>query len=159
MPVSKEEKQAELTKYHALAVATIDYYLENHLTDIKAADFDSDNYYAMLKIQAQDLFQKGKLSQLKQWFRDFTEMLIEEPDFNFNTYLREKTGYEIDLLKSFYDRIDKIVNRGKITSHNQYYEINVMIEQLIQVQPIDKDKIKVLNNLLAGYKPDRQQKK
>jgi hypothetical protein len=159
MTVSKDEKQAELTKYHALVVATIDYYLENHLTDIKTSDFDSDDYYAMLKIRAQDLFQKGKLSQLKQWFRDFTEMLIEEPDFNFNTYLLEKTGYEIDLFKSFYDRINKIINSGKITSHNQYYEINVMIEQLIQAQPIDTDKIKTLNNLLAAYKPTQQQKK
>lgn len=34
------EKQAELTKYRDLVLATLDYYLENKLMQIKSADFE-----------------------------------------------------------------------------------------------------------------------
>lgn len=39
--LSKDEKQAELTKYRDLVLATLDYYLENKVMQIKTTDFDS----------------------------------------------------------------------------------------------------------------------
>ncbi|PSL03379.1 hypothetical protein [Cecembia rubra] len=39
--LNKDEKQAELSKYRDLVLATLDYYLGNKGLQIKTADFDS----------------------------------------------------------------------------------------------------------------------
>jgi hypothetical protein len=62
---SKDEKQSELTKYRDLVLATLDYYLENNVMQIKTADFDSTEHYKGLKIQTEEHYQKGRLTRLK----------------------------------------------------------------------------------------------
>lgn len=66
--LTKDEKQAELQKYRDLVLATLDYYLDNKVMQIKTADFDSTEHYKGLKIQTEEHFQKGRLTRLKQWF-------------------------------------------------------------------------------------------
>jgi hypothetical protein len=149
--LNQNDRSAELKKYRDLVLATIDYYLDNYLIKIKTADYDSDEYYRSLKRQTEEHFQKGRLTKLKQWFRDLTEMQIETNDLKFNKYLRDKTHYDIDIFKSYFLRVDKIIENGKITSDNQFYDITIMIDQLSQTNPLDDKKIGILDNLLADY--------
>ena len=65
---NKNEKNAELEKYRALVLATIDYYLENTLMKFKTEDNDSDEHYKSLKIQTEGHFQKGRLLGLNNGF-------------------------------------------------------------------------------------------
>ena len=148
---NQDEKIVELTKYLDLVTATIDYSLENPFMKIKTADFDSDQHYMTLKIQAEEHFQKGRLTKLKQWFRDLTEMYIETGDLKFNQYLQHKTNYQIDIFESYFKRVDQIVEKGKITSDSQFYKINSMVDQLCQINPVDSEKIETLNKLLRNY--------
>jgi hypothetical protein len=145
------DKKAELKKYRDLVIATIDYYLDFGIGKIKTADFDSDEHYKSFKIKTEESFQKGRLTRLKQWFRDLTEMMIETVDLKFNNYVRSKTGYDIDIFKSFYDRIDKIIEKGKITSDNQFYDVNILVNELSQSEQPDIDKIDKLNKLLVDF--------
>lgn len=145
------EKQAELEKFRDLVLATLDYYLENKEMQIKTADFDSFEYYKGLNIQIQEYFQKGRLTRLKQCFRDLTEMQVETVDLKFNKYLKEKTKYDIDIFKTYFQRVDKIIEKGKITTDNQFYNINMMVDQLCQTEPVDSEKIDILNRLLGDY--------
>jgi len=149
--ISKDEKNAELKKYRDLVLATIDYYLGTKELQFKTEDFDSVEHYKSLKIQTEEQFQKGRLTRLKQWLRDLTEGFVEEGDLKFNKYLQEKTKYDIDIFKSYYQRIEKVIEKGKITTDNQFYDINTMVDQLCQVEPVDNKKIEVLNKLLADY--------
>ncbi len=80
------DKQAELEKFRDLVLATLDYYLDNKDIQIKTADFDSIEHYKKLKIQTEENYQKGRLTILKQWFRDLTEMQVETRDLKFNEY-------------------------------------------------------------------------
>jgi hypothetical protein len=146
---NKEEKNADLIKYRDLVVATLDYHMDNPLMKIQSATFDSDEYYKSLKIQTEEHFKKGRLTMLKNWFRDFTEMQLETGDLKFNKYLQTKTGYDIDIFKAYFQRIDKIIIKGKITTDRQYYDINEMVGQLCQVEPVDNTKIDALNKLLV----------
>jgi len=100
--LNKDEKQSELTKYRDLVLATLAYYLENNEMQIKTADFDSTENYTGLKIQTEEHYQKGRLTRLKQWFRDLTEMQVETGDLKFNKYLQDKTKYDIDIFKSYF---------------------------------------------------------
>jgi len=149
--LNKEEKQAELAKYRDLVLATLDFFLDNNIMQIKTADFDSTEHYKRLKIQTEEHYQKGRLTRLKQWFRDLTEMQVETGDLKFNKYLRDKTKYDIDIFKSYFQRIDKVIDKGKITSDNQFYDINMMVDQLCQIEPVDNEKIGILNRLLSEY--------
>lgn len=156
--INKEEKQQELIKYRDLVLATLDYYIDNKEMQIKTAEFDSTEHYKGLKIQATEHYQKGRLTSLKQWFRDLTEMQVETGDLKFNKYLQDKTKYEIDIFKSYFQRIDKVIENGKITTDNQFYDINMIVDQLCQTEPIDNDKIEVLNRLLSEYEQRKTRK-
>jgi hypothetical protein len=149
--LNNDEKQEELQKYRDLVLATLDYYLDMNEIHIKTADFDSIEHYKGLKTQTEENFQKGRLTRLKQWFRDLTEMQVETGDLKFNKYLLDKTKYEIDIFKSYFQRVDKVIETGKITTDNQFYDINIMVDQLCQTEPVDNKKIEILNNLLADY--------
>jgi len=155
--LNKEDKATELTKYRDLVLATIDYYLDNGLLKIKTTDFDSDEHYRTLKRQTEEHFKAGRLARLKQWFLDLTEMQVECGNLKFNKYLQDKTHYDIDIFKSCFQRVDKIVKKGKITSDNQYFDINIMVDQLCQTDP-DSDRIKILNRLLIDYEQRKTRK-
>jgi hypothetical protein len=149
--INKDEKQQELLKYRDLVLATLDYYLDNKIAQIKTADFDAAEHYKGLKIQAEEHYQKGRLTKLKQWFRDLTEMQIETLDLKFNKYLQDKTKQDIDLFSSYFQRVDKIVAKGKITNANQFYDIKIMLDLLCQSEQIDNNKIELLNRLLLEF--------
>lgn len=149
--LNKDEKQTELTKYRDLVLATLDYYIDNKEMQIKTADFYSTQHYKGLKIQTEEQYQKGHLTRLKQWFRDLTEMQVETGDLKFNKYLQDKTKHDIDIFKSYFQRVDKIIEKGKITTDNQFYDINIMVDQLCQTEPVDNNKIEILNRLLSEY--------
>jgi hypothetical protein len=78
-------------------------------------------------------------------------MPIETRDLKFNKYLQNKTGYEIDIFKSFYQRVDQVIEKGKITTDNQFYDVKIMVDQLCQTESVDEEKIDILNRLLSGY--------
>jgi hypothetical protein len=155
--LNKDEKQAELIKYRDLLLATIDYYLENEEMHIKTAEFNSLEYYKGLLTQTEENFQKGRLTKLKQWFRDLTEMQVETIDLKFIKYLQNKTNYDIDIFKSYFQRVEKVIEKGKITTDNQFYDINKMVDQLCQNEPVDNKKIEILNRLLSEYEQRKSQ--
>lgn len=157
--LNKEQKREALLKYRDLVVATLDYYLDNHQYQIKSAVFDSQSYYQDLKIQTEAHFQMGRLTLLKQWFRDLTEMPIETRDLKFSKYLQDKTGYDIDIFDSFYQRVDQVIAKGKITTDNQFYDVKILVDQLCQTTPVNEEKIGILNGLLIGYEQRKSIKK
>ncbi|HUC80679.1 MAG TPA: hypothetical protein VMR70_07160 [Flavisolibacter sp.] len=149
--LTKEQKQTELIKYRKLVLATLDYNLD--LKDLypNNTDFDFVAHFEGLKAKTEEQFTKGRLTRLKQWFRDLTEMCIEGWDLKFNTYLHEKTGYDIDIFAAYHQRVEKIIAKGKITSDNQFYDISMIVDNLCQTEPVDKEKIERLNKLLLQY--------
>ena len=153
MPRDKSgmDKKTELIKYRDLVLATIYYHLANRSAKIKSDDYDSDEHYKSLKVQTEVHFNKGRLTILKQWFRDLTEGQVECCDLKFNKYLQDKSQYHIDIFEDYLKRVEKIIESGKIKTDNQFYDINIMVDQLCQLEPIDKQKIDILNKLLSDF--------
>jgi hypothetical protein len=147
--INKTKPTKELERYYALVIATIEFYILNQ------KDFGitaPEHYYESLRIDAEDLFNKGKVAKLKQWFRDLTEPLNEPVNFRFNKFIKEKTGYEVDIFKFSYKRIEKIISNGKITTDNQFYDVANMIDFLSENADFPKEKIKELDRMLFDYK-------
>jgi hypothetical protein len=157
--LNKEEKAAELTKYRNLVIATLDYYIDNQIAFVPSLEFNSIEYYKSLKLQTEENFQKGRLSKLKQWFRDMTEIMLETGDLKFNKYLQDKTHSNIDIFESYFKRIEKIIEQGKIRTDNQYYDMKMKVDQLCQSEIVDNEKIKNLNKLLLDYEQNKTEKK
>ena len=156
--LTKEEKSAELKKYRDLLIAALDYWLLSEDMHIQPEDYNSRDHFNNLKRQTEEHFSKGRLTILKQWFRDLTERHLETQDFRFNKYLQDRTGYEIDIFKSYFDRIEKIVANGKITTDNQFYDVTIMVDQLCQTEPVDDNKMSILNELLSDYEQRKSRK-
>jgi len=86
-----ERKRIELEKFRDLVLAAIEYQLQDTSARIKTDDFDSDVHFESLKKQAFEHYDNGRLTKLKQWFKDLTEMHIEARNLNFNKYLQTET--------------------------------------------------------------------
>ncbi|QEM09251.1 hypothetical protein [Mucilaginibacter rubeus] len=149
--LTKEEKIIELNKFRDLVLATIDYLLADSSTTVKTESFDSNEYFDWLKGQAIEHHNHGRLTRLKQWFRDLTEPIIEGRNLNFNGYLYNKTGYKVNVFDNYFKRVEAIIERGKVTTNNQFYDIGLMINQLCNEQSMNKEKIQILNDLLSAY--------
>jgi len=150
--ISNEDvKQTESKKFYDLIIATIDYHLESPSARIKTDAFDSDEHYESLKKQTLEHYNNGRLTKLKQWFRDLTEMHIEARDLKFNKYLQNKTGYDVSIFEDYFKRVEKIVEKGKITTNNQFFDISIMVDQLCSEQNTESGRIHILNQLLTAY--------
>ncbi len=149
--INKKDKDSELIKYRDLVNVTIDYYLDTNSMKIKTIDFDSDDHYRKLRVEANEHFQKGRLTRLKKWYNDLTEPLIETCDIDFHKYINEKTNYNVDLIKSYIDNVENLIKKGKTTTNRQFYELSIMVDKLCQIEPFDQEKIEAINTLLADY--------
>ena len=153
--LTKDEKQEELKKYRELVLATIDYNLDKTVRQMNNVNFDATEHYTGLKLQTEEHFQKGRLTKLKQWFRDLTEMHVETRDLSFNSYLQDKTKYHSDIFKAFFQRVDKVIEKGEITTDLQFHDINIMLDQLTQEKTVDNQKIERLARLLSQYEQQK----
>ncbi len=146
-----EYKESDLIKYRDLIIATIDYYIENQIMIVNTSDFNSKEYFESLKSQTEIDFKKKRLSKLKQWFRDLTEPQIDNRDWNFNSYLQKRTGFDINIFEKFEKQIEKILAKGKITTDNQYYDIKNEVDRLWHAEGLNVQKIDSLNKLLIDF--------
>jgi hypothetical protein len=150
LQLTPEEKQLELKWHRDILLATIDYSIERSNKE-RYGEFDIIAHYQQLKEQTEEHYQKGRLAKLKQWLRDMTEAPREMEDFGFGRYIKDKTGYDLDIFASFHKRIDKIIERKQIKTENQYREVMSMIDNLCQQTPVDQKKIDLLNNLIINF--------
>lgn len=148
---NKEEKLRELEKYRSLNIVAIDYFLETGTMKFQTADFNSNQYLQSMKNQVEGLYQKGSLTKLRQCFQNLTEPQRETEDLKFLVFLKERTGLEIDIFQRFYDRVDKIISKGKIATANQYQDTLSMVDKLTQMKKVDTLKIEALNSLLLDF--------
>lgn len=144
------KKAEELKKYRALVLAAIDYQISLYQNS-PLQDFDPVLGLESLKKQAEEDAIKGRITILKRWYRDLTECIREGRELKFNSFVKERTGYTIDIFKEHFYKVEKLIATGKITTDNQFYDVNSMVDYLCQVEPVNTDKIAVLNKLLSAY--------
>lgn len=148
--MTPEERQSELKRYKDILLATLDFLIERS-KGINYGEFDLTAHFQQLKEQTEEHYLKGRLSRLKQWLRDMTEEQRETGDLSFGRYIKEKTGYDIDIFGSFQKRTDKIIERIRIKTENEYRDVMSMVDSLCHQTPVDKERVDRLNNLLIDF--------
>ncbi len=145
--LSDIEKENELKELRSILMATLDYNIEKH----SPMGIEFTNHFEKLKTEVEEHFEKKRLTRLKVWLKCLTEEPRETEDFNYQSYIKEKTGFEIDIFANFRKRIDKIIKRKKIRNEHEYRDVESMVDQLCQQQIVDNAKIDLLNALLSDY--------
>ena len=162
--MTTSEQQIELKRLRDILIATLDYLIEGYnKSGQKFEGFNPSDHLQELKKQTEEVYQKGKVNKLKNWLRDMTEMPRETGDLNYVIYIKRTTGHDYNIFTAFNKRIDNIITKGKISTQNQFREVNSMVDFLCQTEPVDDKKIEVLNNLLLAFehkngKPKRLKK-
>ena len=69
---------------------------------------------------------------------------------SFDNYIKEKTGYEVDIFKNIQENVAKIIKQNKIKNEKELVDVARMIGKLRQ-ESADENKINVLHNLCRDF--------
>ncbi len=135
--LSFEHKKVECEKYKILILAVFEYEPIMARKDL------------IPKIN--EHVEKGRLTILKYWFKCFIEGIIENQDVKFTSFLKEKTGYDLDVFKKFNNKIERVIKRNKINTDEEYRDILIYLDNLIQSLNTNKERILHIDTLIAAY--------
>jgi hypothetical protein len=158
--MKSDNKLIELKKTRDILLATVDYYIDLY-SNLKNKDkfLPIIDHFRKIRNQTNEHFEKGRSVKLKQWLKDLTEMPRETNDFNYVLYIKQKTGYDFNIFEDFEKRVNKILEKSKISTDNQYREVLSKVDSLCQTDPRDEEKIKSINELLIEYDKVKLNKK
>jgi hypothetical protein len=126
--LTPEQKQSELERHRAVLLATLDY-LEQHLGGSFVYDqYDSvTEYYQQQKIQTEIYFKQRRLDRLQQRLASLTKGLQNRADLAFAPYIKEKTGYDIDIFEDLRKGVAAIIAQNEIRSQKELNDIGTML--------------------------------
>ncbi|WAC40667.1 hypothetical protein [Pedobacter sp. SL55] len=146
-----EQKQKNLEKYNAIILATLAYLEKRSGQSIIYGDINPiTEYYQEQKIKTEKDFKERRLDRLKNRFKSLTKSLQNSIDLNFSTYIKEKTGYDIDIFEDLRKRIDIIFMQNQILNQQNLNDVSIAFK-LYQQRPNKENDIERLNVLLARY--------
>jgi hypothetical protein len=149
--MAPEEKQLELHRHRAIMLATLDY-LEKRLGGSFVYDqYDPvTEYYQQQKVQTEKYFKQHRLDRLQQRLASLSKELQNRADLNFTSYIKEKTGYDIDIFEDLRKRIGVINAQNEIRSQNELNDVGTMLHFYHETL-VDGEEAKKLQSLLADY--------
>lgn len=153
--MTDEEKQAELEKHRTLLFAILDYHLQYYTGSMVFDQWDpAAGYYLQEKQQTEKDYQEFRLDILQERLNKFLKRLRDRVDLNFESYIKEQTGYEIDIFGELRHRVAAIVSKGKIENDEELRNVSGMI-QIYQGTAEGKEQIDILEGLIdkaVGYR-------
>lgn len=154
-----EEKQSELSRHRNLVLATIDYLVGRHADSIIIDEFQpAADYYKQQKLQTEKYYSQLRLDKLQQQFRNFTQGLQGRADLEFGNYIKEKTGYDIDIFEDLRNRIVNIIAQKEIRNQKELNDISTMLH-FYQQALVEHENADILKNLLIDYSKQTNKQK
>jgi len=106
--------------------------------------------YRQQKIETEQYFRQGSLDSLQQLLTSLTRGLINRGPLDFTSYIKDKTGYDIDILEDLRKRVAAIIAQNEISSQKEFNDIGAMLHHLHETSP-NEEEVKKLKSLLADY--------
>lgn len=149
--MTPEQKQTELQRQRSILLATLDY-LEQHLGGSFVYDqYDPvTEYYQQQKIQTEKYFKQRRLDRLQQRLASLTKGLQNRDALAFTAYIKEKTGFDIDIFEDMRKRVAAIVAQNEIRSQKELNDIGMMLHHFHETSE-NKREVEKLKSLLADY--------
>ena len=154
-----EGNQEDLKRLRDIILATIDYSLQWHPNIMKIDGVAiRESHYQKIKQNTEKYFKLHDQAKLQR----ILSKLLKEPaalaDLNFQNYIQEKTGNEINIFQDFEIYVDKIIKQNKIRNDKEFHIATSILVKLKQ-QATDENKINLLNSLCREYSMRRTKNK
>ena len=141
--------QEELNRYRALNLATVKYTSIGPMKVVIDAKPELKDHFAKVEEKIEEFYAGEKLPALMKYFKDLSEVFKHDPDYN--NYIQQETGYDIDSTGMLNSRIETILNRGLIESDDEYRDVVEALSDVGPPSPISKADAVRFNNLLTDY--------
>lgn len=149
--LTSEQKQAALQRHREIILATVDYLLSGQAGSIV---FDGEDvvaaYYEQQKLQIEKYYKQRRPDRLQQRLVGLTKGLQNRADLRFAGYVKEKTGYGIDIFEDLRNRVDAIVAQKEIRNQKELNDVGALLHFYRQTLS-GQEKVDVLNKLVADY--------
>ncbi|TZF84830.1 hypothetical protein FW774_07580 [Pedobacter sp. BS3] len=150
--MTDEEKQAEIEKHRILLFAILDYHLEYYTGSMVFDQWDpAADFYLQEKQRTEKDCQEFRIDILQQRLDRFVKRLRDRVDLNFGNYIKERTGYEIDIFADLRHEVATIASKGKIENDEELKSVDIML-QVYRGMSADKEQIDILVNLIDERK-------
>jgi len=149
--MTPEQKQSELERHRAVLLATLDY-LEQHLGGSFVCDqYDPvTEYYRQQKIQTEKYFKQRRLDRLQLQLASLSKGLQNRADLTFAPYIKEKTGYDIDIFEDLRKSVAAIIEQNEIRSQKKLNDIGTMLHYFHDTS-VNGEEVEKLKALLTNY--------
>lgn len=149
--MTPEEKQAELERHRAIVLATLDYLEENLGGSFVYDQYDPlTEYYQQQKVQVEKYFKQRRLDRLQQRLASLTKGRQTGADLKYGNYIKEKTGYDIDIFEDLRKRVAAIIAQNEIRDQKELNEVGSML-QFFHETSAKGEEVKKLNKLISNY--------
>ena len=112
-------------------------------------DFATE-YYQQQKIQTEKYFKKRRLDRLQQRLASLVKGMQNRADLTFAFYIKEKTGYDIDIFEDLLKAVNAIVAQNEIRSQRELNDV-VTILHFYNETVGDGKEVEKLKSLLTDY--------
>lgn len=149
MAYTKEERE----KNKSILLATLNYFLEFHSDDIIFDDYNpaKEGFLAEIKRTESDI-KKYRSKEIKNRLDRYIERARYRCDVAFNNYIKENTGYDINLFESFKASVIPITSKESIDVSDIYPIENYL--RAYGSQPDEQERAVRLKGLLAEYEAE-----
>ena len=153
--MTPEQKQTELERHRTILLATLDY-LEQHLGGSFVYDqYDPvTEYYQQQKIQTEKYFKQRRLDRLQQRLASLTKGLQYRDALAFTNYIKEKTGYDIDIFEDVRKRVAIIVKQNEIRTQKELNDVGTMLHHFHETSESEEE-VEKLKLLLTNYSKEK----
>lgn len=156
--MTPEQKQSELLRHHEILLATMDYFISIH-----GASFVLDNenhirdHYERQKNQIDKYYKQLRLDRLQQKLASITTGLQNRADLAYAPYIKQKTGYDIDIFEDLRKRFGVIIEQNEIRNQAELNEVASMLH-FFQETSAEGKEVEILRKLISNYSQQMQEK-
>lgn len=149
--MKSKSKQEELFKQRAIVLQTLEFLMENYTGFFVLDDYDSSKeHYLQEKDQVEKYYKERRLDRITAKLANLTHYLYFKRDRTYQHYIKEKTGYQIDLYKNLRVKIDEVIQRGMIFSLEEFLDVEFMVQMFENDPNASCDKA-LLQSMLDSY--------
>ncbi|WP_276500351.1 hypothetical protein [Terrimonas pollutisoli] len=149
--MKSDERKSRLTWHKDILLATLDYILEQAVKDLSNSEYEYVvEHYQQQKQQIEKYCQQGRMDRLQQKLNSLAEHPRRRSDLAFRSYIKEKTGHDIDIFESVEARVDGIIRQNQIRNKKELQDISIMLF-VYEQNPMKQGKVNVLKSLLIDF--------
>jgi hypothetical protein len=149
--LTPEQNQSELQRHRAILLAACDYLLKRNrgCFVVDGADQIAESF-EQEKERIEQHFQQGNLKELQRELQRRTAMFSNRVDLQFVPYIKETTGYDLDLFAALHSRMDGIIAQKQIHTEKERNDVHLLLRAYEHTGEAPREKA-ILESLLKDY--------